>query len=211
MKFHDPTRKFPLPAMWVPLAALILAGSSIPVRASDELSYSGASVISLSILYEGALSAFEKKTGLSFGRIDSASGTGRGLELLAEGKVTIAGSARALTAEETARGLVAYEVGRDAIAFWVNRDNPVKGLTRSQLRRVYRGEVRDWRELGGEARPIMVFIEPPDSRKSTLTLVQEIVMGNTPYPSSHSVVQYPREGMIATVSNEGGLVAGSLG
>jgi phosphate transport system substrate-binding protein len=196
------------------VAALgFLCGLSPPPAPAAEpgLTYAGAATISMSVLYQGALKGFEKKTGIIFSRIDTASGTGRGLDMLAEGKVTLAGSARPLTGVETRKGLVGTTIGYDALALWVNKANMVKGLTRDQLRRIYRGEIRNWKLVGGEDLPIMVFIEPPDSRKATLSMIQETIMGMTPYPSFHSVVEYPRDGMVATASADGGLTAASLG
>jgi len=202
-----------VPGVLLPLALCLALAPWIPSPAQAEkgLSYAGSATISMSILYQGALKAFEKRSGVSFGRVDTASGTGRGLELLVEGKVDLAGAARNLSDEEKGKGLVAYPIGHDAVAFWVHRNNPVKSLTREQLRRIYRGQVRNWKEVGGRDRPIMVFIEPPNSRKATMALVQEVIMGNTPYPPIHSVVEYPREGMIAVSGEESGLAAGSIG
>ena len=34
--------------------------------------------------------------------------------------------------------------------FFVNKDNPVKSLTKEQLQGIYRGEIKNWKELGGD-------------------------------------------------------------
>lgn len=47
-------------------------------------------------------------------------------------------------------------VARDGIAVVVNPANKVADLSMAQLRKVYLGEIRDWKELGGTAGPITV-------------------------------------------------------
>ena len=34
--------------------------------------------------------------------------------------------------------------------FFVNKDNPVKSLTKKQLQDIYRGKIKNWKELGGD-------------------------------------------------------------
>jgi len=47
------------------------------------------------------------------------------------------------------------EVARDAIAVIVYPDNPVDRLTLQQLSDMYSGKLTNWREVGGEDRPIV--------------------------------------------------------
>lgn len=54
-------------------------------------------------------------------------------------------------AAEAEKAGVQYEftpVGRDAFVFFTNAQNPVEGLTTDQLRGIYSGRVRTWKELG---------------------------------------------------------------
>ena len=46
-------------------------------------------------------------------------------------------------------------MARDAIAVIVNPGNPVEKLTLAQISRIYRGEINNWSEVGGEDRPIV--------------------------------------------------------
>lgn len=41
-------------------------------------------------------------------------------------------------------------IGRDALVFIVNENNPVKSLTRQQLKDIYAGKITNWKEVGGE-------------------------------------------------------------
>lgn len=43
-----------------------------------------------------------------------------------------------------------------AIAIFVNPENPVKSLDMEQLKKIYNGEIKNWKEVGGEDNPIAV-------------------------------------------------------
>lgn len=47
----------------------------------------------------------------------------------------------------------------DALVFIVNKDNPVKSLTREQIKKIYNGEIRNWKEVGGNDEKIVPFDE----------------------------------------------------
>ena len=50
---------------------------------------------------------------------------------------------------------VEFVVARDAIAVIVNPENPVQQLTLQQISDIYSGKINNWKELGGEDRPIV--------------------------------------------------------
>ncbi|MFN8372880.1 MAG: phosphate ABC transporter substrate-binding protein [Anaerolineae bacterium] len=52
--------------------------------------------------------------------------------------------------------LLGYPIGQDGIAVIVHPDNPVTALTTEQVRRIYEGEIVNWREVGGSDLPIEV-------------------------------------------------------
>ena len=41
-------------------------------------------------------------------------------------------------------------IGRDALVFIVNEENPVKSLTRQQLKDIYAGKITNWKDVGGD-------------------------------------------------------------
>ncbi len=57
-------------------------------------------------------------------------------------------------AEEKGVELVYVPVGLEAFVFFVNKDNPVDGLTIEQIRKIYSGEYKNWKEVGGANRVI---------------------------------------------------------
>ena len=50
--------------------------------------------------------------------------------------------------------LVYVPIGREAFVFFVHEENPVDSLTVEQIRDIYAGEIRNWREVGGVNRAI---------------------------------------------------------
>lgn len=66
----------------------------------------------------------------------------------------------------------------DAFVFVVNEDNPVNSITVDEARRIYTGEITNWRELGGEDQPIIPFQRNADA--GSQTLMEKLVMQGTP-------------------------------
>jgi phosphate transport system substrate-binding protein len=82
-------------------------------------------------------------------------GSSAGIKAVQNRICQIGMSSRALTPAETE--LTEITIALDAIAVVVNRSNPVARLSLEQLRAVFSGRVRNWRELGGENRLITVI------------------------------------------------------
>ena len=88
-------------------------------------------------------------------------GTGTGITALINGTADIANASREMKKEEVAearaKGVEPKEhvVARDAIAIIVHKSNPVARLTIRQLSDIYAGKISNWREVGGDDRPIV--------------------------------------------------------
>jgi phosphate transport system substrate-binding protein len=112
-------------------------------------------------------------------------GSGTGLAALINGTVDIANASRRIRAEETAEaeanGITPVEhvVARDAIAIVVHPSNPVNQLTISQLSDVYQGIIRNWREVGGEDRPIVLLSRESNSGTHVFFLEQVVRRGDS--------------------------------
>lgn len=96
-------------------------------------------------------------------------GSGTGIAALINNTVDIANASRAIKSEENdkavANGLapVEFVVARDAIAIIIHPDNPVNQLTLPQLSAMYSGAMTNWREVGGEDRPIVLLSRETNS------------------------------------------------
>lgn len=54
-------------------------------------------------------------------------------------------------------------IGREAFVFFVNSKNPVEELTMEEIRKIYTGEITNWKEVGGKNQPIRPFQRPANS------------------------------------------------
>lgn len=57
-------------------------------------------------------------------------------------------------AEEKGVELTYVPVGLEAFVFFVNKNNPVENLTADEIRDIYAGDIKNWKELGGVNRVI---------------------------------------------------------
>lgn len=93
----------------------------------------------------------------------AANGTSAGIQAVSTGQVEVAAIGRPLTDAETAQGLKAVQVGRDKIAILIGANNTfAKSLTIEQFAKMFRGEIKNWSEVGGANIPIK-FVDRPDS------------------------------------------------
>jgi len=96
-------------------------------------------------------------------------GTGTGIAAMINGTVAIANASRMMKPEEIAaaevNGIkpVEFVVAMDAIAIVVNPSNPVTGLTMDQISKIYTGQIGNWREVGGQDRPIVLLSRESNS------------------------------------------------
>jgi phosphate transport system substrate-binding protein len=111
-------------------------------------------------------------------------GSGTGIASLANGTLDIANASREIKPEEIeeieARGIepVEFTVARDAIAVIINLDNPVEKLTLEQISAIYKGEISNWTEVGGDDRPIVRLSRETNSGTHVYFLENVIRLGD---------------------------------
>ena len=94
----------------------------------------------------------------------AANGTPAGLQAVLGGQADIAAIGRPLTEPEKAQGLKSVLVGRDKIAILVGANNPfAKSLTIEQFAKMFRGDVKNWSEVGGQNAPVKLVDRPDTS------------------------------------------------
>ncbi len=108
-------------------------------------------------------------------------GSGTGIASLINGTVDFANASREMKSEEIeqvkAVGVspVETEVAKDGIVVLVNPANTVDDLTVEQLGRIYRGEILNWKELGGADAAIVLLGR--DTSSGTYEYFKEEVVG----------------------------------
>lgn len=135
-------------------------------------------------------------------------GSGTGIAALINGTVDIANASRRIKPEEIQQAEqkgytpVEFVIARDAIAIIVNPSNPVEELTLEQISRIYKGEINNWKELGGEDRPIVRLSRETNSGTHVYFLEEVIRLGNPDDKSIFSpdtLLLPSSEGIIAEV------------
>ncbi|MFM2430325.1 MAG: hypothetical protein RLZZ511_1538 [Cyanobacteriota bacterium] len=124
--------------------------SAVPAGTNVRLNGSS----NLAALNQALKSGFEQK--YANGKVSiSNAGTTASIEAVAAGKADIAAIGRPLTDAEQAKGLVAVPVAREKIAIVVGTNNPYKkDFTINQFAKAFRGEAKNWKDLGGSDQPI---------------------------------------------------------
>lgn len=132
------------------LAAMTGCGKTVSGSVSTDGSTSMEKVI-------GALGeAFEEQnSGVTF--TYNPTGSGSGITAVAEGRCDIGLSSRSLKEEEKAQGLTETVLALDGIAVIVNPDNPVNDLDLETIGRIYRGEITNWKDIGGSDLEIVLI------------------------------------------------------
>lgn len=83
-------------------------------------------------------------------------GSGSGIQAVQEGRCDIGLSSRNLKDEE-AKDLEGTVVAIDGIAIIVNPENSISDLTIEQIASLYKGEITNWKEIGGNDAPVVLI------------------------------------------------------
>jgi phosphate transport system substrate-binding protein len=119
----------------------------------------------------------------------SGGGSGNGIKAIIDGTTDIADSSRFIKQKEVAMAVengvypVPFGVARDCIVPVVHPSNPVNDLSLEELRRIYKGEVKNWKEIGGPDLQIVVISR--DTSSGTYEVWESIVMeGGRVFPGA---------------------------
>ena len=103
-------------------------------------------------------------------------------------------------------------IGKDALVFMANTSNKVESLTNDQLVDIYSGKVKNWSEVGGVDKEIFAFQRPENT--GSQTLMQKLVMGETPMITGSNIISYETmEGILeamADYTNDGNTLGYSV-
>jgi phosphate transport system substrate-binding protein len=133
---------------------LLLCLLSISAQASEMLTWTGCGIVKKAFMKELS-DAYMEKSGEIM--MLTATGATRGIRSVANGQYDIGGSCRhklSIPEEENAH---LHHVAWDALVFVVNRDNPIESITFEHLRKIYRGEITNWKEIGGHDQLIQLY------------------------------------------------------
>jgi phosphate transport system substrate-binding protein len=158
------------------IVSLLAAGTAL---AQNKVVIKGSTTV-LPITQAGAEAFMKKNPGVNVSI--SAGGSGDGIKALIDKTTDIANSSRDLKPEEItlakSKGVkpVANKVAIDAIVPIVHSSNPISDLSVEQLSLIYQGKIKNWKEVGGENRQI-VMISRDTSSGTYETWEQKILHG----------------------------------
>ncbi len=84
-----------------------------------------------------------------------AGGSVVGIEAVQDGRTDIGMSSRRLRREEILEGMQLHPIALDVLAIIVHPSNPIEGMTKEQLQGIFKGEITNWKEVGGKDMPIL--------------------------------------------------------
>lgn len=177
------------------------------VSAAEMLRYAGATTLQRDFMPEAA-ALFAAESGI---QISIAGGnTDPGIKAVQTGTIDLAGSGRRLSPAERKLGLREVQVGWDPLAVVVHRSNPVSDLTPEQLKGIFSGTTRNWKELGGRDEPIVLVNGPQDS--GMYAAIRDLILDGE-NPTSQAIVSpVVAEGdqMVARMSGAIGAISKSM-
>ncbi len=155
-------KQFLLPSLaaWIALACLANAADLRTVRVQ------GSGIVAKAV---NAVAPLLRESGVEL-KVTAEGGSSAGISAVGEGLAEVGMSLRAVSGQDRAgfpeRRIEEVEIGFQAIALVVPRDvweSGVRALSREQMLRVYEGEITNWKQLGGEDRPVK-FYNPEQGR-----------------------------------------------
>lgn len=149
--------------------AMASDSSMVQIKGSDTL---------INVVQKLAENYMAKKPGSSIAVTGGGSGTG--IAALINKRCDIADSSRGIKAKEVedanTKGIDPKRVvvAIDGLSIIVNGQNPVDKLTVDQIGKIYRGEVKNWNEIGGSNSPVVLYGR--QSNSGTYDFMKEVVM-----------------------------------
>lgn len=111
----------------------------------------------------------------------SGGGSGNGMKAIVDGTTDVGMASRFIKDKEVKMAVengtypVPFGIAYDCIIPVVHPSNPLKAITLAQLKDIYEGKTKNWKELGGEDKKIVVISR--DTSSGTYEVWEEKVLG----------------------------------
>ncbi|MFH0924622.1 MAG: phosphate ABC transporter substrate-binding protein [bacterium] len=136
-------------------------------------------------------------------------GSGVGIASIIDGTADIGDASRAIKdkeikkAEEKGVKPVGHVITKDGIAVIVNPSNKISGLTKSQIKSIYTGEISNWSELGGTSGKIVVISR--DSSSGTFEAFESLALSKAKVRPD-ALLQASNQAVATTVAKTPGAI-----
>ncbi|WP_204141559.1 PstS family phosphate ABC transporter substrate-binding protein [Halomicronema sp. CCY15110] len=141
--------------------------------------------------------------------IGTPASSGSGIDMLLKKQLSFSQSSRSLNADEQQAAqqqgfsLKEIPVALEGLAIAVNTALPVDGITLTQLRDIYLGNLTNWNQVGGPDLPIVPVSRPSDG--GTVEFFVSTVLGGTPLPGSITIANTTTEALRLVDSTPGAI------
>lgn len=186
----------------LPLIGMLSCGKA---KTEDKGSEDKAAAVSVTIKGSDTVLPLAQKESEDLMKSDSnvsitvvGGGSGVGITALIDGTTDIAMASRDLKTEEKLKfseekkDIEQVVIAFDALTVIVNPANGVSKLTREQLEKIFTGEVKNWKEVGGADEKIVAYSR--ESSSGTYEFFKEEVMEKKNY--ANDVLSLPATGAI---------------
>jgi phosphate transport system substrate-binding protein len=142
-------------------------------------------------------------------------GSGDGAAALVDSRCDIATMSRFMKPKEykkaVANGVmpVAHAVAMDGVCVIVHPSNPVKALTSDQVRKIYKGEISNWKQLGGTDKAIVVISR--DTSSGTYETFHKLLMKKQKMAAGVEYVNSNPQAHASAKTTEGAIAYVGLG
>lgn len=162
-----------------PKSSVLIAGSTTVLPYSKELAAAFmAANPDVEVIYDGG-------------------GTTAGLIALQRGAVDIAAMSRDIRRAEDSWHIKNVMIGKDAIAIAVAPENPIRALSRAQVRGILEGKLTNWSAVGGPDAAIEIIQRKAGS--TTRKGLEEMVLDHGEVPRQAMTVESARD-MVAAIA-----------
>jgi phosphate transport system substrate-binding protein len=143
-------------------------------------------------------------------------GSGTGIAALINGTTQICQSSRPIKDEEKASvkqqrnaDVAEIPVAVDALAVYLNQQNPIGHLTMEQVRRIFQGEITNWKDIGGPSANIVLYGR--ENSSGTYVFFKEHVLANGDFADRYQPLGGTAAVINAVVKDPGGIGYGGIG
>ena len=186
----------------LPLIGMLSCGKA---KTEDKGAEGNAAAVSVTIKGSDTVLPLAQKEAEDLMKADSnisvtvvGGGSGVGITALLDGTTDIAMASRDLKTEEKLKfsegkkDIEQVIIAFDALSVIVNPNNKVSQLTREQLEKIFTGEIKNWKEVGGDDEKIVAYSR--ESSSGTYEFFKEEVMEKKNY--ANDILSLPATGAI---------------
>ena len=102
-------------------------------------------------------------------------GSGQGIKAVQEKIADLGALSREVKDEEKASVTTEYVIAKDGVAVIVNPETNVENLTIEQIKKIYTGEITNWKEVGGDdAKIVVVSREEGSGTRGAFTEITKV-------------------------------------